>query len=276
MDKALIRKLIKSMSVVDSGYKNVQIFRYKCNPIPWSPGYNEYKWQIIEQLLDTNELPNIPFGWGIDERIIEYPWALNCLPKRGALIWDAGSALNFPQILNRLKQNKIYITTLYPEVNFQNQDGISYLYEDLRNVSFKSELFDYVVSISTIEHIGFSNEQYQTIPSKNDREEGGYIEALLEFKRVLKPGGTLLLTVPFGKHQTADSFQVFNADMIRDLIKRLNPRAYTISVYKYCQQGWIRSDIDSCDDVAYCFLKDIPSPDGAAAARGIILLRIIK
>lgn len=52
---------------------------------------------------------------------------------------------------------------------------------DVRNLPFESASFDYVYSISVIEHIS------------NDEDT----KALMEMWRVLKPGGSLVLTVPF-------------------------------------------------------------------------------
>jgi len=62
-------------------------------------------------------------------------------------------------------------------------DNLRYHKEDVRNLSFDSDIFDKVVSISVIEHI---------YP-----EQGGDNNALQEIKRVLKPEGELLLTIPY-------------------------------------------------------------------------------
>jgi SAM-dependent methyltransferase len=61
--------------------------------------------------------------------------------------------------------------------------NLQYHKEDVRNLSFDSDSFDKVVSISVIEHV---------FP-----EQGGDYSALQEIKRVLKPEGELLLTIPY-------------------------------------------------------------------------------
>jgi ubiquinone/menaquinone biosynthesis C-methylase UbiE len=61
--------------------------------------------------------------------------------------------------------------------------NIQYHHEDVRSLSFEDRMFDKVITISVLEHI---------YP-----EQGGDLQALTEIKRVLKPQGEVLLTVPY-------------------------------------------------------------------------------
>ncbi|WP_158859358.1 class I SAM-dependent methyltransferase [Lunatibacter salilacus] len=61
--------------------------------------------------------------------------------------------------------------------------NLTYFKGDVRKLDFDTDAFDKVISISVLEHI---------YP-----ELGGDEEALLEIKRVLKPEGELLVTVPY-------------------------------------------------------------------------------
>ena len=61
--------------------------------------------------------------------------------------------------------------------------NIQYHHEDVRCLSFDKHIFDKVITISVLEHI---------YP-----EQGGDLQALSEIKRVLKPQGEILLTVPY-------------------------------------------------------------------------------
>ena len=61
--------------------------------------------------------------------------------------------------------------------------NIQYHREDVRCLSFNDHIFDKVVTISVLEHI---------YPEKD-----GDVKALTEIKRVLKPEGEILLTVPY-------------------------------------------------------------------------------
>lgn len=65
--------------------------------------------------------------------------------------------------------------------------NLTYSIGDVRKLDFDKNAFDKVISISVLEHI---------YP-----ELGGDVDALLEIKRVLKPDGELLVTVPYkAKH----------------------------------------------------------------------------
>jgi ubiquinone/menaquinone biosynthesis C-methylase UbiE len=61
--------------------------------------------------------------------------------------------------------------------------NIQYHHEDVRSLSFDNHSFDKIITISVLEHI---------YP-----ERGGDLQALSEIKRVLKPQGEVLLTVPY-------------------------------------------------------------------------------
>ncbi len=62
-------------------------------------------------------------------------------------------------------------------------DNIEYLKADVRELEFDNDTFDKVISISVIEHV---------YP-----ELGGDTKALTEIRRILKPEGELLITVPY-------------------------------------------------------------------------------
>lgn len=63
---------------------------------------------------------------------------------------------------------------------------------DIMKMPFPDNFFDCITTISTIEHIGFGVYGDPII------EKGGDKKALTEMKRVLKKGGSMLITVPYG------------------------------------------------------------------------------
>jgi len=252
---------------------------------PWTIGYSAYKKKVILAHLNNNDFNTHSlkekYGYRLDERVIEYPWLFSRLPSGKGNLLDAGSALNFEFLLNRalLKTKNIYISTLAPESSFFPKKNISYIYEDLRNCCFRDNFFDFIVSISTIEHIGMDNTFiYTKDKTKNENKPNSHVDAIKEFKRILKPGGKLFITVPFGKLKNHKWFQVFDAKMIDDIIKTFSPCESNESYFKYEPSGWTVSSRESTKE-ATCFDINVQKKydsDFAAFSRAIVCLEIIK
>ena len=275
---------------------------------PWSLGYGIYKQDLICQALQDDllmaqfkkgEILPDGYGIGVDERCVEYPWLFSQLPIAEAKLLDAGSILNHAFLLDQpILQNKdLHILTLAPESNCFWERGISYLFGDLRNIPLKSNFYDLVICLSTLEHIGCDNRLYTKsltgIIDKaiNEAEEiHSFSLAVRELHRVLKPGGSLFLSVPFGKYQYFGGFQQFNSAYLEKTIAAFQPALSVESTfYRYNSTGWqIASEAD-CKDCEYVewigqasrsinqtLTPSQLEPDNAAAARGVACLHLIK
>lgn len=228
---------------------------------PFTPGYDVYKWQQIQEALanssllelfrDGRDLP-VQFGSGIDERIVEYPWLLSRLEKAPGTVLDAGSALNFELLVNQpiLEQKAMHVLTLHPESNCFWKRGISYVFADLRDLPLRDRYYDQVVCISTLEHVGLNTEIY-TSKRIEHLLKGDYKLAARELWRVLKPGGRLYLTMPFGKVCSLDWLQQFDEPMISDLTAMLQPQETSITYYSYNAAGWKVSTAAGCGNCEY-------------------------
>lgn len=253
---------------------------------PWSRGYAEYKNKQIKKALAANSFHagKLPpdYGFRLDERIVEYPWFFSRLPGNvtGKLL-DAGSVLNFDFILKHeaLKTKKVFISTLAPESLCYWRDGISYVYEDLRDSCFKDGCFDWIASLSTIEHIGLDNTMlYTSDVSKNEKEGSSYSAAVREYRRMLKPGGTLYLSFPFGRRENHGWFQIFDAPMLDQVIEAFGPSRVKEFHYKYEPKGWRVSSREESRDATYFDIHTQKSydQDFAAASRAIACLEMTK
>ena len=256
-----------------------------CGKKPWSLGYQAYKEVNIHNAIlagsfDTKKLEP-GYGFRIDERIIEYPWLFSKLPLDNGRLLDAGSILNFDFIKSQkaLSKKKIFISTLAPEDNCFWKNGISYVYEDLRETCYRDNYFDWIVSLSTVEHIGLDNTiLYTEDSSKKESHTNSYLDAIKEFRRILKPGGVIYLSVPFGKYKNHGWFQVFNGEMIDRLIDSFSPASCIEYYFKYEPNGWRVSTKEDIKD-ATCFdihFQKNYDPDYAAFSRGIVCLEMIK
>jgi SAM-dependent methyltransferase len=255
---------------------------------PWSAGYYTTKRRAIAAAIDRRAVVRgknlaVGFGVAIDDRIVEYPWLfghLSEMPQARPRVLDAGSILNHDFILDRLpfKYGDLTIMTLAPEKYCQWYDGVSYVYGDLRETFFNDQTFDIVICISTIEHIGLDNTLLYTSDQQHaERDETGFLAAAREFKRILKPGGTCYVSFPFGSRQNLGWYQVFDPSMVKKLADAFGPTSYEVEYFRYSQDGWQRSDADSCKDAV---VFDVHSGRGkgndrAASSRAIACMRLV-
>jgi SAM-dependent methyltransferase len=201
------------------------------------------------------------------------------LNKVGKML-DAGSALNFDFILQRppLKGADLTIMTLAPEKRCYWHDGYSYVYGDLRKAVFADQTFDTVASISTIEHIGLDNAMLYTGDSADaENDESGFIPAVKEFKRILKPGGNCFISFPFGKRDNLGWYQVFDLDMVNRVVDAFAPASRRVDFFGYRRDGWSRA---SADQLANATVYDVHSGKGwgddrAASSRAVACLQLV-
>ena len=105
------------------------------------------------------------------------------LPGTPGELLDAGSVLNHDFILSHpgLMSKKITIMTLAPEDHSFWNMGINYVYGDLRHTYFRDEYFDFVVCISTLEHIGLDNQRFHPGEFSRIRHPGSHLAACRNF-----------------------------------------------------------------------------------------------
>jgi len=209
---------------------------------------------------------------------------LSRLSKDKTTFLDAGSTFNFDFILNLplIIQKDLTICTFSPEENNYNQKRISYVYADLRELPFKNEYFDEIVCQSTLEHINMDNSIYgykNTISGKDDSKSYEYLIAVKELMRVLKKGGLLIFSFPFGKFENHGFFQQFDDEMLGRLIELLEPvGTLKLDFMRYTPEGWIFTSREECKDiVSYNPHTGIgKGTDGAAHCRSICFIHFIK
>jgi SAM-dependent methyltransferase len=269
-------------------------------PIPWTLEYLARRNAHLKDALNDRELvarfrdgQPLPerYGRGLDERCIEYPWLLSRLPGGPARLLDAGSTLNHEWVLDHpsFATLRIHILTLAPEKACYWHRGISYAYDDMRSLPFKDGLFDIVAAVSSIEHVGCDNSFYTGVHAAGEPRLDDFSLAMRELARVLRPGGLLLFTVPYGQHQFHGAFQQFDrrcltrAETASDRLSLIDE-----SFYRYTIEGWrIARDQDcrACEYVAWVSdlmrtrqwpATPLVDTDHAAAARAVACVQMMK
>jgi SAM-dependent methyltransferase len=288
--KTIKNLILSSYSLYQKIKKEINILVYKKNGYkPWSRGYHEYKWKKIKSYINNNALltnfkENSPlplnYGFGVDERIVEYPWLISNINEDPQNLLDAGSALNFEKIISHKQfiKKKITITNLNPEHNCFWKKRVSYCFYDLRNLPFKEDSFDIITCLSTLEHVGMDNEKiYKNNEYKENKKED-YLKAVIELKRILKPDGKLLITLPYGQYQNLEFFQQFENKMIQKILNEFPNQQHKLTYYKYSQEGWNLSTEKECSNEKYFDIhtdKKIDS-NNTAAARAVVCIKLIK
>lgn len=281
LDRYLRSRRHKPKNLVERYLRNGQI--------PWSEGYKPYRMQKLQTAVQDQDLlttfrnqKTLPknYGYGLDERIIEYPWVLSRLDNDSDRLLDAGSTLNYPYLLDLpgIASKQIVIMTLAPETTTK-RDNVSYLYGDLRDILLRDNTFQWIVCISTLEHVGLDNTKLYTHNADfNEESTQDYRTVMAELRRVLAPGGRLLLTVPFGRAQNFGWMQQFDQAGVAEIVAAFGAPPICETYFQYLPMGWVMSDAKACVNCEYFDVHSAkePASDRAAAARAVACLEFTK
>ncbi len=130
---------------------------------------------------------------GTDERLVEVPWVLSRLQPGRVL--EIGYAFAEPAYIAALVEAAPG-ELVGADLAQAEAPGFDTVVADARKLPFPDASFDQVLLVSTLEHIGADNELYGV---ERESDVSGRAAALRELRRVLKPAGSLLVTVPLGE-----------------------------------------------------------------------------
>lgn len=187
------------------------------------------------------------WGRGMSERIVEFPWVVAALESTSAgLTLDAGSTLNHRHVLDRVLPavRALHVVTLAPERESFPARGVSYLYADLRDLPQRAHLYDTVVCLSTLEHVGMDVSGYNAQATVEVDPQHAAVQAAREIRRVVKPAGRILISVPFGRPDNLGWLRQFDEPSLHELIAGFGPADVEISVYRYAHDQWQLSNAE--------------------------------
>lgn len=195
------------------------------------------------------------------ERYIEYPFAIRNLPKPPAKILDVGCAGSFFPLLLASFGYDTYGVDIreYAIINKIKFNNLQFVKEDIRKTSFPDNYFDAITAISTVEHIGLSGRH------GSDEDPDGDKNAFSEMKRILKPKGMILLTVPYGQARVIRPYhRIYDTNQLNRLISDL-----VIEKEEYYMQ-------DESDNWFKCSKEDALLVDARSDIYSLCLLRLRK
>jgi hypothetical protein len=197
---------------------------------------------VIERLAGNRE-PLEGVGAEMSERVVEIPWVIRRLPASpGARILDIGTAFS-PVVYKRLlirQPQSIDVADLAPAF----VPGLTSHVADVRDLPFPDDTFDVAICLSTLEHIGMDNAQY-------DVQSGGEgdVQALRELGRVAR---RVLVTVPAGVETDMGWQRQYSPDAFRRVVEAAGLSVLELDLFAHdAVRGWAPADEDAVAQRTY-------------------------
>jgi SAM-dependent methyltransferase len=148
----------------------------------------------------------------LNERIVEYPMVFRLIRPSGRVL-DVGCASSrLPLELASLGY-EVHGVDLrdfpisHASFTFHKCDLLQ------GSLPFEPESFDIVTAVSSIEHFGLG--AYGDRPDDRDADRRG----ISVLRSLLKPGGQLILTCPFGRRATTKKHRIYDPQGLHDLLQ---------------------------------------------------------
>jgi SAM-dependent methyltransferase len=189
---------------------------------------------------------NLPRGFGknMNERVVEILIArLTYTPGKNILDVGHANATNAHLRMLQSLPKPIDITGI--DITAAN-DAVRLLYTNsvvanIIKTDFTDATFDLIWCISALEHFGMDNSVYTsefTLDTDMD------VRALKEMTRILREGGTVYVSVPFGKFENHGWYRNYDQDLWQRLLAVARPICHVDELYfKYsAADGWFPSN----------------------------------
>ena len=145
----------------------------------------------------------------MSEQIVENAFLISKLPKNAHTVLDFGG---YESILPLQLSAIGYKVTVLDQRNYPfHHPNLDVICVDLLKSTLEiDQLYDVVISISTIEHLGLGG--YGDTPTNNGDKQGVY-----ELWKFVKNGGKLMASVPAGEPRKQRGYQVYDEKRIFDV-----------------------------------------------------------
>ncbi|HEX2028775.1 MAG TPA: class I SAM-dependent methyltransferase [Nitriliruptorales bacterium] len=174
----------------------------------------------------------------LSERSVEIPWVLSSYRGERCVL-EVGYAFAEERYLQALRSLDVPVLVGL-DLAAGTRDDLSTTFRrvraDIRSHVFAPDSFDLVLCISTIEHVGRDNRRYGL--GDGDGEERPDHRAISTMARWLRPGGRVLLSVPFGRYEDHGWLINYDAERLDALIAASGLELVADSYYEQ-RGGWV-------------------------------------
>jgi SAM-dependent methyltransferase len=182
---------------------------------------------------------------GTDERVVEIPWVLSRLVAQGRVL-EIGYAFAEPAYVAALLRSGVELVGL--DLAERDVDGMERITADVRATPLPDRSVDQVLLVSTLEHVGADNTGYG-LPVEDD--PGSRTSALRDLARILRPGGSLLVTVPLGAPGDHGWFRLDDVRGWTGLFTSAGLFVEEQEAYELTDEGWRAAPAFEADGVGY-------------------------
>jgi len=181
------------------------------------------------------------------DRYLEYPWMLQNIKITSGRILDVGSTAS--NMLYKFLPKEVEINSIDLNDKHIESDSVKFSVGDIRKTNYEDNYFDVISCISTLEHIGVSGRY------GSDEDSTGDLKAVREMGRILKPGGVMLITVPYGVKDVLPINKLYNKERINELFKDFS--MVEIEYKKYFNQFHLWLTTDEAEAAKTDMIKDL-------------------
>ena len=226
--------------------------------INWANGDGGYAGQAglwINNPVYVSVEPDGVYVRNVNERIVELPFAfaaLADLPESSRILDVGGAESTLGLSLASLGHDVTIVDPRGFPIEHPRVTVASVPFEEL---TYDGEPFDAAVVVSSVEHFGVG------AYGQPDAEDRLDVRAMRDLRERLRPGGRLVLTVPFGAPSEDDFQRVYDAEGLDRLLEGWEVQERT-AAWRRGTTVWERGDLDA--------------PDASRADAGVALVRAVR
>ena len=171
------------------------------------------------------------------DRDIEWSWIYSELPAGPGEVLEFGPGGSSLGLVAAQRGFRVTAVDLNQAQYHYVHPNLNFVFGDLLELSLPQSHFDLAINCSTVEHVGLAG-RYGVTKLRND----GDLEAMSLLRQLLKPSGSMLLTIPVGRDEVfAPICRVYGEKRLPLLLKE-----YSVKKEAYWAKDdsnrWVMSD----------------------------------